>query len=404
MFNLQLLESPYNRDEYLHAISTTLPFQEHIRPIHLHDKRVVSFVSLGEVKLKEGSILSVFEVVTLLKSSIAYNRVFLRNLITDRLVYLSGGLCVHVNGKGQRWQFSFVYLESRHINHSVSRRFTYHFGKGTQVHNASRQLQKISKDSTLNDIKSAFSVEPLKKEFFCNISTWYELATQSVNFPNDEHIHDHIPKGIIRMLARLLFIWLLKEEGLINSLFFDKASLQSIIKWELPSSYYKAVLQNLFFATLNCPVADRAFRGSKTAPHITSTNYGITNLYRYKDYFTIKRTKDIIMLFRSVPFVDVRVFACLDRHATIPEEAQYDANRKLRGERGMIRSDSFSDRRRNTLIVPNYLFYSEGDYNSGLIEIFQQYQFTTGESTASDVDVALDPESLCLALENLTYK
>ena len=51
------------------------------------------------------------------------------------------------------------------------------------------------------------------------------------------------------------------------------------------SSYYKAILQNLFFATLNQEMNttqnpnNRRFRGEGRQ------HYNITSLYRYKDYF-----------------------------------------------------------------------------------------------------------------------
>jgi type I restriction-modification system DNA methylase subunit len=37
----------------------------------------------------------------------------------------------------------------------------------------------------------------------------------------------------------------------------------------------------------------------------------------------------------------------------------------------------------------------------GLIDLFNQYQFTVEESTSTDIDVALDPELLGKVFENL---
>ena len=60
---------------------------------------------------------------------------------------------------------------------------------------------------------------------------------------------------IIRLITRLLFIWFLKEKHLIPVDLFEYDSAEEYLnRFDLETSdYYQAVLQNLFFATLNTP-------------------------------------------------------------------------------------------------------------------------------------------------------
>ena len=72
-----------------------------------------------------------------------------------------------------------------------------------------------------------------------------------------------------------------------------------------------------------------------------------------------------------------------------------------RNENKAIRIDGFSDRVDNMLRVPNDMFFSASEDEPGLIDLFQQYQFTAEESTPVDQEVALDPELLGQVFENL---
>ena len=170
------------------------------------------------------------------------------------------------------------------------------------------------------------------------------------------------------------------------------------------STYYKAILQNLFFATLNQEMnppdkggrgVHRKFRGEGRQ------HYNITSLYRYKRYF--KDPEAALHLFESIPFLNGGLFECLDK----PDSD--DA-------KTILRIDGFSDREDNPLCVPNELFFSEpqsvnlnavyGTKNKkyvvrGLIHILNRYKFTIAENTPIEEEVALDPELLGQVFENL---
>ncbi|MYK21077.1 N-6 DNA methylase, partial [Candidatus Poribacteria bacterium] len=245
----------------------------------------------------------------------------------------------------------------------------------------------------------------LNRRFFKEIADWYFWASEKVTFPSDAGEKETVRNAtcIIRLITRLIFVWFLKEKDLVPNVLFDAdeiAELLTNVEAD-ESTYYKAILQNLFFATLNQEMNTpekpntRKFRGDGRQ------HYNITSLFRYKRYF---RDPDAALrLFESIPFLNGGLFECLDKPA--PE-----------GAKTILRVDGFSDRDDNPLSVPNELFFSEPQavnlnavYDTknsrytvrGLIHILNRYKFTIAENTPIEQEVALDPELLGQVFENL---
>ena len=121
----------------------------------------------------------------------------------------------------------------------------------------------------------AFDVEALSKAFFGEVANWYFWALKHVEFPKDAPKeadgHDHV--GVIRLITRLVFCWFLKEKGLISSDLFDEEKLATLLVGFAPenqkakdSIFYKAILQNLFFATLDMEMSKRGWRRDGQGP------------------------------------------------------------------------------------------------------------------------------------------
>ena len=245
----------------------------------------------------------------------------------------------------------------------------------------------------------------LNRRFFKEIADWYFWAVERVTFPSDAGDDETVRNAtcIIRLITRLIFVWFLKEKDLVPDALFDEDDLSELITNldAEESTYYKAILQNLFFATLNQEMNtsekpnNRKFRGEERQ------HYNITSLYRYKHYF--RHPDAALRLFASIPFLNGGLFECLDKPA--PDAAKT-----------ILRVDGFSDRDDNPLYVPNELFFSEprtvnlnavyDTKNSrytvqGLIHILNSYKFTIAENTPIEEEVALDPELLGQVFENL---
>lgn len=279
------------------------------------------------------------------------------------------------------------------------------------------QLYKVHKFTNFVELHRAWQKtldsSELNKRFFREVSNWYFWATQNVVFPagaeTDEEVRNMT--SLIRLITRLIFVWFLKEKSLGNKPLvpeelFQRSHLTELIHFDDPNSstYYKAILQNLFFATLNQEMntlekpENRKFRhkGKSRDQH-----YMVHNVYRYQDLF--KQPEEALKLFEQVPFLNGGLFECLDyKDLDRPEK--------------IIRVDGFSDRADNPISIPNYLFFSDKQkvdlskfYETknklsevrGLIDIFNSYKFTITENTPIEEEIALDPELLGKVFENL---
>ncbi len=257
-----------------------------------------------------------------------------------------------------------------------------------------------------------FNVELLNERFYRELANWYFWALPQVEFPADLEPDDEKRRatGLIRLLTRLIFCWFLKEKGLIPEKLFHPTDLEKILT-DLDddrSTYYQAILQNLFFATLN----QRMGKDAKGQPYRVfakdegflknRATYDVNNLYRYESLF--REAPDAALAhFADIPFLNGGLFECLDRTEDGAGKKRY--------------LDGFSRNPKKRPTVPNRLFFGgeqESDLSaaygdtkrkkekvSGLIRILNRYKFTIVENTPIDQEIALDPELLGKVFENL---
>ena len=221
-------------------------------------------------------------------------------------------------------------------------------------------------------------IEALNRRFYRELFAWFVRAAEECTFPDDGAGDGSTERHVIRLITRLLFIWFLKEKGLVPEQLFEEHFANSALMHHEPgrSDYYQAVLQNLFFATLNTPIDQRAFSSRNQRPQRDFSRYHYRDLLADPDGFIGDLT--------AVPFVNGGLFDCLDDFETQP---------------GGRRIDVFTDNhtQRAELHVPAGLFV-DGD---GLFSLFRAYKFTVEENTPIDQEVALDPELLGRVFENL---
>lgn len=273
---------------------------------------------------------------------------------------------------------------------------------------------------------TVFSNELLTKKFYSELSDWYAWAVQVAKFPNDINTKEDDEKynheACIRLITRLIFVWFLKQKHLIPEEFFDEKYIcENFIKEFNPhdkqnllynpenSNYYRLILQNLFFAVLNCPIVaegkttanNRHFRTKDTFQG-KNKDFNMHNVMRYEDDFLEGgATKFVEMANKTVPYLNGGLFECLDKSPMF--------------------YDGFSERKESLeqLYLPDYLFFGDevggkidlsewyGDTNKknvsarGVIDILKKYSFTIEENTPYDQEVSLDPELLGKVFENL---
>lgn len=285
-------------------------------------------------------------------------------------------------------------------------------------------------DALYKKWKEVFSTSLLAKQFYREIQNWYFWALkkeQNIAFPNarddDSDDEKYNPENVIRLITRLIFTWFMKEKGLVNPDLFSPEFLKKALKhfnpvnmssedgldkqaenFDCNCTYYRAILQNLFFATFNQEIKDRGF----VKEWNDTQKRHVKNYYRGAKLFNETDEKKIIDYFNGAPFVNGGLFECLDNVEQNGKVYSWDGFSNNEYEHGLL----------NCALIPDYLFFGgetttdlseffEKDKSAksvkvrGIINILNDYVFTIEENTPFDEDVALDPELLGKVFENL---
>ena len=412
----EIIESKYNREAWqqlLHDIFlSNVSFWRSPKEVKANSRLAKSALNLGKISLSDGEALAIYEVELSDKVDIERNRAGIRDMLTKdwRDMGYAGAFLFCYRKNESVLRFSYV-SETWGFNKdgiyerlsTNTKRYTYLLGEGRGCRTAIEQFGALKNSKlALSDVTAAFSVEALTKQFYKDLYEWYQWAVDpasGVYFPNNTSIEaddrEDIETKIIRLITRIMFVWFIKQKELVPNKIFDVDFLETILKDFDPNSavvgnYYNAILQNLFFGTLNRAIKDEQGNKRKFA---TNVKKDIKTLYRYAEMFTISED-EVIKLFSEVPFLNGGLFECLDKTKTIDGVEQaynYD---------GFSRNDKkFADGRyRNRAVVPNVLFFEP---ERGLISILSRYNFTIEENSPEEQQVALDPELLGKVFENL---
>ena len=341
---------------------------------------------------------------TISKGSVVHKKVGLNQLVKSFVNPQWGEFdaAIAVFSENNNWRLSLICnIKEEQMS---PKRYTYVFGESNNLYNTpvSRFLFLQEKGISFENIKNAFSVEALTKQFYNELFEWYQWAISEdsgVYFPNNTAIEDddreNIDTKIIRLITRLMFVWFIKQKDLVPNKLFEASFISTILKDFDPESkssgnYYNAILQNLFFATLNRAIEDEE---GKHRGFAKLASKDVKTLYRYEEMFSISED-EVIKLFSGIPFLNGGLFECLDKTKTI------DGVQKAYNFDGFSRNDKkFADGRyRNRAFIPNSLFFKQ---DKGLFSILSRYNFTIEENTPNEQQVALDPELLGKVFENL---
>ncbi len=378
------------------------------------DLKHISLVEKGDYKPKTndcikdilqcGSISSLdatdygylYEVILADKTNIARSRVSIMQAVKSILETYAHALVVfhYENTKDAEWRFTYMHKGSSQKDSTQVKRYTYLCGKGHPSHTVTKNFITL-KNSNFSDESylKAFNEGELSKEFYEKLFAWYEWAMPLCTFPQDSEKQENEENKLIRLITRLMFVWFIKQKELVPSKLFEPEFLATVLKnfdetSKTDGNFYNAILQNLFFATLNREIVDE-----ERAPRAFATAEGTRddkNLYRYEEMFSISK-KDVVKLFDSIPFLNGGLFECFDRDkSTHHEMIHYDGfSRNAEKDKGVYKHRAF---------IPNCVFF---DKEKGIISLLNEYNFTVEESSPMDVQVSLDPELLGNVFENL---
>lgn len=365
------LSSAYDRENWIKILEevfkTGKVFQEPQKADLPKSDNCKEGFQLGTFQTADGRKISVFEIEVTDKTQLDRNRVSLRNLLRSYYSQVDGIFAVFK--KEDNWRFSFIskvtdYDDEKEEFVEVEtepKRYTYVLGKGEAVKTATDRFISLVESSsvTYEDIKEAFSVERLNKEFYKKVvSFFYDLiGVKEPGRGGEQHPHLLKLPGVsqtsregkkthqefaVRLIGRTVFCWFLRfkksEQG--NPI-IPKEVLSSE---NIPEDYYHKYLERLFFQVMN-----------------TKSD---------------ERRDDIPEAFESIPFLNGGLFE--------PHANDYYSVDETTG----------LSKNLNTLKIPDNWF-------EDFYEVLEQYNFTIDENSVEDADVSVDPEMLGRIFENL---
>jgi type I restriction-modification system DNA methylase subunit len=314
------------------------------------------------------------------QSKLERGRTAIRNFVADHLKTRDekdAALVAFVSPTEKQWRFSYVKMEYATVEKETgkvgvetrltpARRFSYIVGEGESCHTAQTRfldlLQDTSREPALADIEEAFSVEAVTKEFFNKYRELFEQFNNALEklAGKDKAVRDEFNAKNVntvdfakKLMGQIVFLYFLQKKGWLGVAkghdwgtgphdFLRKLANGSSGKYD---NFFNDVLEPLFYDTL---ATDRGHEAWCS---------------RFKC---------------RIPF--------------------------LNG--GLFEPPSDYDWKRTEVLLPNKLFTNseyveEGTSGSGVLDVFDRYNFTVNEAEPLEKEVAIDPEMLGKVFENL---
>ena len=255
-----------------------------------HDTGIGRMELIGKIFVS-GAWLRIYDVTVDSSVRMAHNRVNLQRL-TRRIMHHNSAAFMlfhydEAHATDREWRFSFCYKSSESEQTTDPKRFTFLFGRGHSSRTAAENFQKLfdkkGQEVTIADIREAFSVEALSKEFFDKYrehyarfvlhatgkryvkqaNKWEERTEHAPDeaimqaFGGDEkRVRDYVKK----LLGRIVFLHFLQKKGWMGvpdggswgeGKFRFMYNLFRKATAEQQADFVHEVLEHLFFHALN---------------------------------------------------------------------------------------------------------------------------------------------------------
>ncbi|WP_222982970.1 Eco57I restriction-modification methylase domain-containing protein [Flagellimonas meishanensis] len=272
---------------------------------------------------------------------------------------------------GYDWRFSFIKMEYQSYldeekqkvkmrkEFTPAKRYSFLVGKYEKSYTAKAQLlpllQNISNNPTISELKKAFSIERVTDEFFEQYKSLYIKVYEYFENENLPIFHDGQidASGFTKkLLGQIVFLYFLQKKGWLgvpkNERWGagDKHFVQKLFvkAQENGQNFYNGYLQYLFYEAL----AKERDNNNSFYPRFNC----------------------------RIPFLNGGLF-----------EAPYDwENISFSIPMGLFRNDEKN---------------KSGDVGTGILDVFDRYNFTIKEDEPLDKEVAVDPEMLGKVFENM---
>jgi type I restriction-modification system DNA methylase subunit len=338
------------------------------------------FERLGTYTAEDNEKLDVLIVHLTKQSKLERARTAIRNFVADHLKQRDGkdaALVAFVSPTEKQWRFSYVKMEYATVEKesgkvdvktrlTPARRFSYIVGEGESCHTAQTRfldlLQDTDENPTLAQLEEAFSVEAVTKEFFNKYAELFEEIRKALEklAAKDPIIRKEFDKKNVRvadfakkLMGQIVFLYFIQKKGWLGVSkgqdwgtgphdFLRQLARDEYGKYE---NFFNDILEPLFYDTL---ATDRGHEA-------------------WCKRFNCR-----------IPFLNGGLFEPL---------ADYDW-------------------RKTDILLPNRLFTNNDRFDdfstgTGLLDIFDRYNFTVNEAEPLEKEVAIDPEMLGKVFENL---
>ncbi len=343
---------------------------------------VKSCQRLGTFESADGELADVLIVHLTESWKLERTRTALRDFVAHKLKrgdnYKEAGLVAFVAPDELSWRFSFVRMEyetKRDTNTgkikteerlTPARRFSYIVGVDEECHTAQSRFLSLLQNTTakpaLSQIEEAFSVEAVTKEFFTQYAALFnstQIALDAIVKKDSVLRADFTAKKVSsadfskKLLGQIVFLYFIQKKGWLG---VPKGG-----NWgDGPRNFLRQL-------------ADRAIREKKCL-----FNDVLEPLF-YDTLATDRGHEAWCKVFSCrIPFLNGGLFEPL---------AGYDWEK-------------------TNISFTNALFSNQdrtpaGDTGSGILDVFDRYNFTVNESEPLEKEVAIDPEMLGKVFENL---
>jgi len=335
---------------------------------------------LGTFTSPDNEKLDVLIVHLTTESKLEHARTAIRNFVADHLKTRDekdAALVAFVSPTEKQWRFSYVKMEYATVEKesgkvgvetrlTPARRFSYIVGEGESCHTAQTRflnlLQNTQTDPKLADIEEVFSVEAVTKEFFKQYANLFGDIHKALEklVEKEKTIRDEFKAKNVsavdfgkKLMGQIVFLYFLQKKGWLGVAkgqdwgsgphdFLRRLANGEYGKY---TNFFNDILEPLFYDTL---ATDRG--------HEAWCN-------RFKC---------------RIPFLNGGLFEPLGGY----------------------------DWKKIDIILPNRLFNNteyveEGVTGTGVLDVFDRYNFTVNEAEPLEKEVAIDPEMLGKVFENL---
>jgi len=351
------------------------------------------FTRLGTYTDADGEAVDVLVIHLRKDTTLARGRVTLRNFVADYLATGHGQgkaavMAAFVSPTEDDWRFSFVKLDytfektelgfvAERIQLTPARRYSYLVGKNENCHTAQKQFLALLETHEINptvaQLEAAFSVEKVTREFYDHYKDLFEQTRDALAAFLDTapKIKTHFAERGIecddfakKLLGQIVFLYFLQKKGwfgvergktwgsgrkdFIRHLFNNRADYAHIPgQRKRPANFFNDILEPLFYEAIAAPRTDED---------------------HYYSRFDCK-----------IPFLNGGLFEPLYGYNWVETE----------------------------ILLPDTLFANDkpsqekGETGTGILDVFDRYNFTVNEAEPLEKEVAVDPEMLGLVFENL---